>query len=46
MNKSKKKLSKEETLKCIAREQQLMLNPTVEFVHAMYGNNQNGIFEA
>ena len=40
MQKSEKSLSKEETLKGVARERQLMLNPTLEMVLAMYNNNQ------
>ena len=46
MQKSQKSLSKEETLKGVARERQLMLNPTVEMILAMYSNNQTNSFEA
>ena len=46
MQKSEKSLSKEETLKGVARERQLMVNPTLEMVLAMYSNNQANSFEA
>ena len=46
MQKSEKTLNKEDTLKGLARERQLMLNPTVNMVIAMYSQNQADSFDA
>ena len=46
MQKATKTLTKQDALKGVARERQLMLNPTVDMVAVMYSNNQAETFEA
>ena len=45
MTKSTKDLSKEDALKGIARERQLMIDPTVAMIYAINGNSQKELFE-
>ena len=46
MSKSQRDISKEEALKGIARERQLMTDVTVEMVIAMHGNDQAALYKA
>ena len=46
ITKSTKSLTKEDALKCIAREKQIMVNATVDLVIAMYGKCKTTAFEA